>query len=393
MSRLHQLLASARRFFEKHLKPEHVRYFEENYWLRAETVARACLGYAPVEGGLLEWFLDHGFNSKEARSTGLLWMDGRPCWRGRLVFPYMVGGRPEYFIARRTDESADLPGKYLKQLRSTTKKPRLWLDPGIREPIFGVDSVRDGEPLVITEGITDVLAAQQAGYACVAPITVRFKGEVVSEAAAICRQASSITIIMDNEDSRGGEDGAVATGLMLSRMGLAPRIGTLPRPENAVKVDLCDYLRGGGDLDPVIDSAVLADFHPRAEEIREREWQESAQALRRDIVRQRARRSPPPASARYPRLDTATVLAALPSLSTLIGFEGSGAHPVHGSSTGHNLHVDGDVWYCFRPGHGGGGVFEWIAVQEGIIGCGERLEGKDFVRALEAAARISGLIP
>lgn len=50
----------------------------------------------------------------------------------------------------------------------------------------------------------------------------------------------------------------------------------------------------------------------------------------------------------------------------------SGAHPVHGSETGQNLHIDTrqGVWHCFRCGSGGGAL-EALAVAEGIIQCGE----------------------
>jgi hypothetical protein len=56
-----------------------------------------------------------------------------------------------------------------------------------------------------------------------------------------------------------------------------------------------------------------------------------------------------------------------------------GPHPVHGSTTGTNFHVDPDtnLWYCFRC-CGGGGSLQLLAVQEGIIQCGESLRGEQF---------------
>jgi len=49
-----------------------------------------------------------------------------------------------------------------------------------------------------------------------------------------------------------------------------------------------------------------------------------------------------------------------------------GAHPIHGSTTGWNLHVNtkDDVWYCHRCQSGGSG-FEAAAVALGIIRCEE----------------------
>lgn len=60
----------------------------------------------------------------------------------------------------------------------------------------------------------------------------------------------------------------------------------------------------------------------------------------------------------------------LPDLSSMIGFEGLGPHPIHGSETGKNLDVTGNQWYCFRH-QCGGGKFQWYALQEGIADCSE----------------------
>ena len=54
------------------------------------------------------------------------------------------------------------------------------------------------------------------------------------------------------------------------------------------------------------------------------------------------------------------------------GREIFGSHPLHGSETGKNFHIniDKNVWYCHRC-HSGGGPFEWIAVKCGIIECNQ----------------------
>jgi len=68
-----------------------------------------------------------------------------------------------------------------------------------------------------------------------------------------------------------------------------------------------------------------------------------------------------------------------------------GAHPIHGSTTGWNLHVNtrDNVWYCHRC-QAGGGPLEAFAVAEGIIDCSEAgpgcLQGdlfKEVLRRLE----------
>jgi hypothetical protein len=72
------------------------------------------------------------------------------------------------------------------------------------------------------------------------------------------------------------------------------------------------------------------------------------------------------------------------------GTEYFGAHPVHGSRTGKNFHinVDRDTWYCHRC-NSGGGPLEWIAVKYGIISCGQAgprcLKGEKYGQVLERA--------
>jgi len=73
-----------------------------------------------------------------------------------------------------------------------------------------------------------------------------------------------------------------------------------------------------------------------------------------------------------------------------------GPHPLHGSDqTGMNFTVNPEknTWFCHhQPGHYcGGGPFEYIAMEEGIIECGEwdrgesPLKGKKWTEAIEAA--------
>ena len=56
----------------------------------------------------------------------------------------------------------------------------------LTEPIYGIDTIEAGEPVVITEGIADAITAHQAGYPCVSPVTTSFKlGEI---GRASCRE-------------------------------------------------------------------------------------------------------------------------------------------------------------------------------------------------------------
>ena len=76
-----------------------------------------------------------------------------------------------------------------------------------------------------------------------------------------------------------------------------------------------------------------------------------------------------------------------------------GSHPIHGSTTGTNFHVNckRNTWYCFHGGsHGGGGIASWIAVKEGLIKCEEavgKLDGETYKKVLKLAEIKYGFVP
>jgi len=81
------------------------------------------------------------------------------------------------------------------------------------------------------------------------------------------------------------------------------------------------------------------------------------------------------------------------------GVEVQGRHPIHGSATGMNFSVnrkDG-TWICFRHG-AGGGILEWIAVEAGIVECGETKRGwykklnRSQKRKLDDALKSKGIV-
>lgn len=74
----------------------------------------------------------------------------------------------------------------------------------------------------------------------------------------------------------------------------------------------------------------------------------------------------------------------------------SGPHPMHGSSTGHNLVIDPvkNVWWCGRH-ETGGSVSQWLAVEAGLVDCADMkpgaVTGKVFLDVMEYAVE-KGLI-
>ena len=377
------LLEDACRFFERHLTDEHRRHLWTRYGLEPAFVEPMRIGYAPADGSaLLLHLMDRGYSRDEIIGSGLVvpWQrtdeNGgtrsgvSDLLRGRIVFPYLDADlRPVYFIGRMTDETParddTTPAKYKKQL--------VTID-GPREPICGVWSVSPGDPLIITEGITDCLAVLQAGRPCISPVTTRFKREQAPEVAELVRRSGGpVYILNDNEESgEGGKGAANIAYLLISQAldGARVFIGSPPRPEGVEKVDLNDFLRSGGDLDAVIAEAIPAEEHPGVLAEQKRVYARIAADVKQQRDRQRWIES-----GKKPRRGESIedLKARMPSLSAYTGIPGGrGSHPVYGSLHGDNFLIseDGETWVSF---HGGaepgksGNLFKLIALEQGYL--------------------------
>ena len=80
------------------------------------------------------------------------------------------------------------------------------------------------------------------------------------------------------------------------------------------------------------------------------------------------------------------------------GNEMFGSHPIHGSQTGMNFHVNTskNLWHCFRC-NSGGDALALLSVLEGVCDCkdfsagGKKLRGEDFKKVLDIAKNSYGL--
>ena len=387
-SRFEEIMECVVTLFQRNLTEEHIRHLRDRYGLTEDTICRHRIGYASVDRNQMVLHLfDCGFSGDEMAAAGLVTRTPDttlPLWQGRIMFPYLVGSVPRYLIGRQTDETADRsPGKYKKQ-RTVD----------FSEPIFGIDSLIAGGPVVVTEGITDAIITQQAGYACLSPVTTRFKSEHIERVVEACGSSSRVYLIMDSEQNGAGLRGAISTGMEMVRHGIYPYLCTIPRPDDVEKRDLNDYVREGGDIGELMTSAIYVEDHPVAQTMRLDAVRKEAQRARSDAARRclAARASSRPAGTEsegarlYAMKDS--IIAAIPPLSSLTGVDGHGPHPVYGSTTGCNLSISGDRWYCWHAGaQGGGGPLEWIAVYElKLIREGEPLRGSAFMATLKYAA-------
>ncbi len=132
--------------------------------------------------------MGEGYDRDAILGTGLFTEDLTPLWQGRYVFPYFdMDGRPVYAISRLTGNEgggaagydghpADfMSGKYAKLAHT---KEYVAID----EPIYGLETVESGEPVLITEGIADAITAHECGYACISLVTTQFRHRLAMRA-------------------------------------------------------------------------------------------------------------------------------------------------------------------------------------------------------------------
>ncbi|MFB6140352.1 MAG: hypothetical protein ABEJ26_07940, partial [Halosimplex sp.] len=173
-------------------------------------------------------------------------------------------GDVRYFAARETGGTDDVAGKYLKH--STNREVT---HPTVDEPLFGAARLPDDpDEVVVTEGLTDVLAARQAGYAAFGPATTHVSRSQREACAEHVEDAEDVYVVMDNDDPEDDADispglnGALSTAAVLRAHDVEASVGVLPRVEGR-ETDMADYLQTCDADDPLRE--VLADAKPPRE--------------------------------------------------------------------------------------------------------------------------------
>lgn len=260
--RIEELLTFAASYYHRTL-PTKLReeWLKGRYGFTDETIDGLMLGWA--DGHLYESLTEIGGATRdEALATGLfVRLHGRVVdfFQQRLVFPYWKGGRVVYFIARATEHTGDEPweqAKYKKLLTHSDKHP--YVSKLVANDFFyNEDAVRGAEEVLVTEGVTDCISAQQAGVACISPVTTRFRRQDHPKLLTLTSRASRVAICNDAEENGAGEAGAVDTARVLVAAGRDVRLAVIPRPEGIAKIDVNELVakQGSAALKEVLASA------------------------------------------------------------------------------------------------------------------------------------------
>lgn len=203
-----------------------VEYLAAERNISREFLETLDVGYFPtMTGTLSQEDLDR------FRRAGLV-ADARFLFDGCLILPLRVGGEVQGFYGRSLDQTAD------KQYRH---KKCAATDPPMRPTLYGFDEHRGECEAWLTESPIDALSLQAHGIpamSCGTAALTREQAKLLKKS-----KAERFVVCFDNDENAAGQKGAHDVGLMLFRGGRDVYVISLPRPSDAAKMDVNDYLR------------------------------------------------------------------------------------------------------------------------------------------------------
>ena len=217
------------------------------------------------------------YSENELLSSGL-WKkyNGKPqcIFQNRIIIPYIEKGEIVYLIGRETPDSSyfhevsgemknfDGGRKFKKIPCYSEQKPEThYISKLIRNDyIFGIDSIKKDEDLIITEGIGDCLVLMDNGYNAISPVTVSFKNEMLEPVASRLKRVRQVYIANDNEISKAGEAGAMRMYDFFLSKGIDAKIIEMPLEEGETHKDVAEFFskNSNDDFKNLIENAKSA---------------------------------------------------------------------------------------------------------------------------------------
>jgi DNA primase catalytic core len=251
-------------FYRSQLRPLDRQYLQQR-GINNQTIDELMIGYAPAGGCTLRSHFKEQHTESDLLSTGLLNQTEKGIfdhYQDRIVFPYWFRQEIVYSIARLpTDDKAEIKkrhpadrAKYKKHLISSQGRPYI-SSLAVEHVIYGQDSIRSKNQIVVTEGIVDAILAVQEGWACLSPTTTQPNRDQIAQLVKLTQPAETVYVINDNDEA--GLKGALGTMDTLFLNDQDVRLVQLPPSAGAEKVDLADYLQehNSQDLQVLMDAA------------------------------------------------------------------------------------------------------------------------------------------
>lgn len=277
------LMMKAFLLYHEQMAPEQRDYYHSR-GLSDETIDENLLGYAPAKGRWLVEQLGKKLGAKAGEvdskikelmlKTGLFFKDEkrggrlRDRYQNRYVIPYWYQEKIVFSIGRSIDPKIEAHKKYVKHLTHSDKYSHV-SQLAVQHILWGEDAIQQGKPILVAEGIIDVLLAKQElgtdDYSIISPVTTKISNAQRERIADLTKAkgVSEIIFVNDNELGKAGEKGALATARKIHNCWEAQakekvdkdgdkeewtpalKIATLPRPPEQSKIDLADYLLEG----------------------------------------------------------------------------------------------------------------------------------------------------
>lgn len=220
--------------------PEVMEFIAKKWGFDEKVVRDFRVGWANSPD-ILAHLKARGIDERTALHTGAFIVDSQdhtlPFFKGRIFFPYFSKGRVVYAIGRRTKwtDKKDI-AKYRK-LQVYHPDLKKYVSPVIDNSVLFGEDILDAHPkeLTVTEGITDAIATQANGFACISPVTVGFKKDDIERLLKRMRGVVRVFMVQDNEFSGIGMKGALAGARLLGDGGVEARIGIIPVPVDQSK--------------------------------------------------------------------------------------------------------------------------------------------------------------
>lgn len=253
-SKTYQCLTGITEFYNKKLEQNQdvLNWFLDHYAISTDTIRDLKIGYSDNEG-ILESLQ---FPPDEILSTGSFIRSSSdiiPLFNNRITFPYWSKGKGVvYMIGRKTPwtpENEYENGKYKKLLVHGKKYP--YVNKSINNStLYNEDCLTKNPPfIVITEGVSDVIACIEKGFDAISPVTARING---GDLDRLCKKlagyAGKIIIVQDNEVSKVGFNGALDNARALRNSGLDARVAELPLEERHTNARHVLHSKYGLDL-------------------------------------------------------------------------------------------------------------------------------------------------
>lgn len=247
---LKEIYKDAAKYMNEQLPDDLREHLKDHYGFEDDFIDHKLVGFD--DGNLYAYLLKEGWEKEQILKTGLFYYKDnwkKSAFEKRIVFWYWKRGFPVYAIARKckyTEDNEYEKAKYKKLL--IHRKDRDYVSKYVKNGcIYNEDICLNSSDrpdyIVITEGITDAMLAEQMGIPVISPVTVRFRKDDLPKLKNLTEYIDNVYIINDNEDGDKGLEGALDTAEFLNSEGKNVYISILPKDNEESKIDLNQFLQ------------------------------------------------------------------------------------------------------------------------------------------------------